>query len=89
MLLPKKVEGLLLAGRCVSCNHRAFGAVRIIPTCMVMGQAAGTAAALASEKHQMPTDLDAAELQQRLAEAGVFLHPEEADRRFEVAAIGP
>ncbi len=46
-LLPKFVEGLLVAGRCLSADHDAHASVRSMWQCMAMGQAAGTAAALA------------------------------------------
>jgi FAD dependent oxidoreductase len=46
-LLPKFVEGLLVAGRCLSADHDAHASVRSMGQCMAMGQAAGTAAALA------------------------------------------
>lgn len=46
-LVPLQIENLLVAGRCLSADFSAQGAVRIIPNCYAMGQAAGTAAALA------------------------------------------
>lgn len=46
-LVPKDVDVLLVAGRCISVDHVAFGSTRVIPQCYATGQAAGTAAALA------------------------------------------
>ncbi len=46
-LIPQKVENLLTAGRCLSATHDAHASVRSMGQCMAMGQAAGTAAALA------------------------------------------
>ena len=46
-LLPVGIEGLLVAGRCFSATHDAHASVRSMAQCMAMGQAAGTAAALA------------------------------------------
>ncbi len=48
-LVPSDVEGLLVAGRCVSCDRPAQGSLRVIPTCMYLGAAAGAAAALACD----------------------------------------
>jgi len=47
-LLPAGVEGLLVAGRCVSSDRLANSALRTQPSCMAMGQAAGAAAVLAA-----------------------------------------
>jgi hypothetical protein len=89
MLLPQNVDGLLTTGRCVSCNQRAFGAIRIIPTCMVTGQAAGTAAAMAAVKQLTPREIDVKKLQQSLEESGAFIRPEQADRKFEIPVVAP
>jgi hypothetical protein len=45
-LVPQSVEDLLVAGRCISTTHEALASVRLTPTVMTLGQAAGTAAAL-------------------------------------------
>ncbi|MGE3726696.1 MAG: FAD-dependent oxidoreductase [Candidatus Sericytochromatia bacterium] len=50
-LVPLQIENLLVAGRCLSADFSAQGAVRIIPNCYAMGQAAGTAAALAVQQN--------------------------------------
>jgi hypothetical protein len=46
ILVPRGVENLLTAGRCVSCTHIALGSLRVMVPCIAMGEAAGTAAAL-------------------------------------------
>jgi hypothetical protein len=59
-LLPRDVDGLLVAGRCLSATREAMGAARHMGTAMAGGQAAGAAAALASElgvpPRAVPTD---------------------------------
>lgn len=50
ILYSRDINNLFFAGRDVSVSHVAFGTVRVMATCAVMGQAAGTAAALANEK---------------------------------------
>ena len=58
-LLPQEVEGLLVAGRCVSCDRGAHASLRVQPTCFFMGEAAGTAAAMAARSGKLPSELDA------------------------------
>jgi hypothetical protein len=72
-LLPQKVENLLVAGRCVSATHEAASAIRGVPTCMAMGQAAGTAAALCVKHGVAPRDLDVSLLQETLRVQGAIL----------------
>lgn len=48
-LIPRRIENLLFAGRLICADPVAFSSVRGMPQCMAMGQAAGTAAALALE----------------------------------------
>jgi len=65
-LLPREVDGLVVAGRCFSATHDAHASARSMATCMAMGQAAGTAAALAASAGTAPRSLDAAALRERL-----------------------
>lgn len=65
-LLPKEIEGLLVAGRCLSATREASGSARCGAQCMAAGQSAGTAAALSVEKGMVPSDLDPGELRQHL-----------------------
>ena len=54
VLVPRDLDGLLVAGRSVSATHEAMGATRVMPPAFAMGQAAGTAAALAIEWGREP-----------------------------------
>ena len=72
-LVPAKVERLLVAGRCISTTHEALASTRLTPTVMTLGQAAGTAAALAEQDHVALRDLDPAKLRAALREDGVIL----------------
>ncbi len=74
-LLPRGLEGLLVAGRCFSATHDAHASARSMATCMAMGQAAGTAAALAVAGGVAPREVDVGALRGRLAEAGALLEP--------------
>lgn len=57
ILYAKEISNLFFAGRDVSASHVAFGTIRVMATCAVMGQAAGTAAAFAVGKGISPTDI--------------------------------
>jgi hypothetical protein len=72
-LLPKGVEGLLAAGRCYAATSEAQKISREIPPVMVMGEAAGTAAALALESGVAVRRVDVATLQKRLLKQSVNL----------------
>ncbi len=69
-LLPRRLEGLIVAGRCYSATAVAQRTSREIGPCIVMGQAAGSAAALALESGRRLRDVDVPVLQQRLRRAG-------------------
>jgi glycine/D-amino acid oxidase-like deaminating enzyme len=75
-LLPAGIEGLLVAGRCFSSTHDAHASARSMATCMAMGQAAGTAAAMA-RAGVSPRAVDVALLRERLAADGALLEPAE------------
>jgi len=72
-LLPKGVDGLLVAGRCFSATPEGQRLAREIAPCMVMGEAAGTAAAMALEAGVEPRALDIPALQRRLVAQGADL----------------
>ena len=72
-LVPKKVENLLVAGRCVSASAAAAAAIRVMPPCMAMGQAAGTAAALSCAAGETPRSLDPGALVAALRADGALL----------------
>ena len=72
-LLPDKVDNLLVAGRCISTDFVTQTIIRIIPSCMATGQAAGTAAAVAIKEKQSPRGIDRSHLQETLSRDGLFL----------------
>lgn len=73
VLVPEKVEGLLVAGRCSSMNHEAMAATRVMSTCMALGEAAGTAARLSLARGIFPSELDYPTLRKALLDNGVYL----------------
>jgi len=72
-MVPKGLDNVLVAGRCISVTSYANGATRNMAPCLVMGESAGTAAAMAAEQDVSLPDLDVNRLQDVLEERGVFL----------------
>jgi hypothetical protein len=67
------VDNLLVAGRCASMTHLGQSAARVSGACFVMGQAAGTAAALAQRGGVRPREVEVSALQARLQADGAWL----------------
>ncbi len=72
-LLPRELDNVLVAGRCISTDKKMQSSIRVMPCCYITGQAAGTAAALAVEKAQNLRKICVSELQDRLLQMGAFL----------------
>jgi len=73
-LTPVNRSNLLTAGRCVSAESEAAGAIRVMPPCMGMGHAAGAAAALALQNHSDVRELNPAAVRAELEKQGAMLH---------------
>lgn len=71
-LLPQRITNLIAAGRCLSADHDAHASVRSMGQCMALGQAAGTAAALAAQHGTALADVPIAQLQDRLRADGAL-----------------
>ena len=72
-LVVRDAVNVLVAGRCFSATHDAHASVRSMAQCMAMGQAAGTAAAMAVKGGGAVRDVDVASLRARLAADGAIL----------------
>jgi len=72
-LLARELPNLLVAGRCISVDHRVHHATKEIPACFATGEAAGAAAALAFRDGIAPAQLDVAKLRAHLLEARAIL----------------
>lgn len=72
-LIPQKIENLIMAGRCISTTHEAHASIRVMGTCMAIGQAAGTAAALAIRENTTPRCLDVSIVQETLVKQKAIL----------------
>lgn len=72
-LIPKDADNLLVAGRCISTTHEAQASIRIMPIVCTLGEAAGTAAALAVKDACPVSKVDVASLQKTLTDANAFI----------------
>ena len=78
MLVPEGIDNLLIAGRCASMTHDGQSAARVSGACFVMGEAAGSAAALALSGNTPPRDIAVEKLQQALQQQGAFIGRDQA-----------
>ncbi|MDI6786248.1 MAG: FAD-dependent oxidoreductase [bacterium] len=73
-LLPKNIEGLVVAGRCISVDHYTQDAIRIIANCFAIGEAAGYAATISIKEKTSLHDLNTEELKKLLIANDIFLN---------------
>jgi hypothetical protein len=75
VMIPQKVEGLIVAEKSISVSNIVNGATRLQPVVMGIGQAAGALAALAAREGKSPEAVPVREVQQALLDAGAYLMP--------------
>jgi hypothetical protein len=85
-LVPRGVDGVLVAGRCISASHVAQSSLRIQQSCMAMGEAAGTAAALCVARGVPARMLDGAEIAGLVAARRAAVEPYHGLAAFSRAA---
>lgn len=78
-LVPERLDGLLVAGRCASATHDAQASMRVAATCMAMGQAAGVTASAAVAAGCAPRAVSAEAVRGRLTAQGAFLGDDVAE----------
>ncbi len=72
-LVPRQVDGVLVAGRCISTTREAMGSVRVMGCVLALGQAAGVAAALSAKGNVSVKNLDIGRLQETLRKDGAII----------------
>ncbi|HOK04882.1 MAG TPA: FAD-dependent oxidoreductase, partial [Victivallales bacterium] len=72
-LIPRKIENLLVAGRCISTDRSVQGSTRVMPVCLCTGEAAGTAASLALKSDGTVREINTIELREKLRKNGAYL----------------
>lgn len=76
-LLPKNIDNLIVAGRCISCDHMALGSLRVMPQCFIEGDAAGAACAVAEQTGKILRNIDVNLLQNILRKNGGIVFAED------------
>ena len=71
--MPKDVDNVLAAGRCISGERLMADLIRVIPICWVTGHAAGVAAAVAVRDRCTPRNADITEIQKMLRQQEAYL----------------
>lgn len=72
-MVPENVDGLLVTGRSISVDSYALAVLRVMGCCLALGEAAGTAAALAVKDRVRVADLDVTKLQDTLVNNGAIV----------------
>lgn len=72
-MAPRKLDNVLVAGRCISTDREVNSSIRVMPVCLATGEAAGTAAAMIAAAGIGSHDLDASALRCKLRGNGVYL----------------
>jgi hypothetical protein len=86
-LIARDVEGLLMAGKCLSATHEGVASTRVVPICMAQGQAVGTVAALAVNARKSPRDVPASVLRNTLIDQGAELRQSLGEPNQEAIAL--
>jgi len=74
-LVPRQIDGLIVAEKSISTSSLSNGSTRLQPCVMSIGQAAGMAAAMSAQQGANPRDLDVRQLQSKLIEADCYIQP--------------
>ncbi len=84
-LMPKRLENLLVAGRCASAAHVAQASIRVMAQALAMGEAAGAATGLALDAGRTLREVSMPDLQEKLKKCGALLEfPGPPGERLEI-----
>ena len=72
-MFSEKTENVLVAGRCVGTDRQMQASIRVMPGCFITGQAAGVAAAIASETDGKVRNVNLSKLFKGLIDLGAYL----------------
>ncbi len=74
-LIPRGVEGFIVAEKSISVTNMVNGATRLQPVVLQLGQAAGMMAALCIQQHKQPAQLSVRDVQVQLLKANGYIMP--------------
>jgi hypothetical protein len=86
-LVPRGLDGMLAAGRHVSCDANSHGFMREIPQCWLTGHAAGVGAAVAANRGVQPREVDVSEVRAILRAQGAHLSDDAAVASVRAEAV--
>ena len=72
-MVPENLDGILVTGRAISVDSYALAVLRVMGCCLALGEAAGTAAALAVKEKVRVADVDVKQLQDTLVGNGAIV----------------
>ncbi|MBC2603777.1 FAD-dependent oxidoreductase [Puniceicoccus vermicola] len=72
-LIPRDLKNVIVAGRSISCDRHVQGSVRVMPVCLTMGEAAGTAAAMSQKDGGAIRSVSVPTLREKLRHYGAYL----------------
>lgn len=72
-MISKDISNLMAVGKCIDADRFAFGAVRVMPTCIAMGEAAGITLAISVKENVLVKDVDVLSVQQELRMHGAII----------------
>jgi len=72
-IVPEKMDGLLMSGRCISATHVGAASGKSMGNCMATGHAAGVAAAMCAAGNRQPRELKVRDIQAALIKESVPL----------------
>ncbi len=76
-LIPQNISNLMVAGRCISCTHVALGSLRVMPQCVLEGEACGVTAMLAIEKNIPNHEVNYRQVQELLKAQNAIVNKED------------
>jgi hypothetical protein len=86
--VPRDIDGLLVAGRHISCDPSSHSFLREIPQCWLTGQAAGAAAAVAVRRGVVARAVPVGEVQAELLRQGAWVRIPEGPMRAGAVPVG-